>query len=159
MKKFKDVISDYKFVLERLKKIVMFFDKLSYFLPDAFLVAFILSVVKGYDIAVSVSLLIAYLGTCYGEYMYHRVITAREILLNDVLPEVKKMEQAQQHFVTKELYLEFAKLFEKELNNLSEDTVKRIKVVIDYYDQQLEEIEDELERCVKIIEVDKEKTS
>lgn len=128
------------------KKIVWILDEFTYFLPDIFLVLAIVSIFKDlgkYDDVITILLFITYLSTSYGEYMYHKVKIARDMVDNIIFNHIKGLENQinEKKFVTFDGLLIYSDVIENAM------------------DEKIEELKQEIKGVAEDIEVDSERTS
>jgi hypothetical protein len=80
-------------VKKMMNKFLQIMDNLTYFLPDVFLALATAVYVSTSNIIFTTLLLINYFALGYGEYYYHKVKTAREMMINNVVPRLNELEK------------------------------------------------------------------
>lgn len=145
-----------------LKRFGSFLDKLSYFFPDVFLGFAVYSAVteEWRDVVV---FCIAYMATCYGEYMYSKVRISREIMLNKVVPTLNQLEKKvnDEEVVKLDGFLRVCESIDEDFLRLQ----KRVDEVDKNIEEHFERIDENLVRMdelskqleVALCEVDKKK--
>lgn len=107
-----------------VKKVGSWLNKASYFFPDVFLIFVVTSVINS-QWRDAVIFMIAYMATSYGEYMYARVRIAREMMLNDVLPTVRSLEDGiNRDYVKMDDFLRVGHAIADEMDEIRDDVLK-----------------------------------